>query len=221
MKIFAEFSLSKLRSHVGYQSAAMGLLCTIVTFLLMAGQQLTAEDIKLRLEEDRLELLSQVLPVLYYDNVPFDDVTVINDAAFSKDPIDVFVARKDAEVTSVIFEMETEGYGGTMKLLMSLNTKGEIVGLRVLSHKETPGLADKLEVSKSDWITVFNGLSLENTEREKWAVKKDGGDFDQFTGATITPRAVVNRVVNGLDFFERHKHQFATTKSEAEETEDE
>ncbi|MEM0912006.1 MAG: electron transport complex subunit RsxG [Pseudomonadota bacterium] len=209
MKLLANFSLSKLRAHVGYQSAAMGILCTLVTLLLMTGQQVTAEDIKLRLEEDRLELLSQVLPATYYDNVPLEDVVEIHDPLFSSDPIEVFVARMNNEVSSIVFEMKTEGYGGTMKLFMSLNPQGQIVGLRVLSHKETPGLADKLEISKSDWITTFNGLSLASLPREKWAVKKDGGDFDQFTGATITPRAVVNRVLNGLDFFERHKRQFS------------
>ena len=211
MKLLANFSLRKLRAHVGYQSAAMGVLCTFVTLLLMLGQQLTAKDIALRLEEDRLELLSQVLPSTYYDNVPLEDITMINDTLFASEPIEVFVGRKRGEVTSIVFEMETEGYGGTMKLLLSLDTTGAIIGLRVLSHKETPGLADKLEISKSDWITIFNGLSLENLARDKWAVKKDGGEFDEFTGATITPRAVVNRVLNGLDFFARHKHQFTHT----------
>ncbi len=220
MKLLANFSLSKLRAHVAYQSAAMGVLCTLVTFLLVMGQRLTEADIKLRLEEDRLELLSQVLPASYYDNVPLEDAVIIPDTLFSNEPVEVFIGRKKGDVSSIVFEMETEGYGGTMKLLLSLNTSGEIIGLRVLSHKETPGLADKLEISKSDWITVFNGLSLQNLPREKWAVKKDGGDFDQFTGATITPRAVVGRVLNGLDFYERNKHHFTHSIKE-EETVDE
>jgi electron transport complex protein RnfG len=84
---------------------------------------------------------------------------------------------------------------------------GTVLGVRVTSHRETPGLGDKIETKKSDWIYSFEGRSLDNPEPEQWAVKKDGGEFDQFTGATITPRAVVNAVHDTLVYFEEHRQQ--------------
>ena len=83
----------------------------------------------------------------------------------------------------------------------------EAIGLRVIEHKETPGLGDKIDIKKSDWIRSFEGRSLENTEESGWAVKKDGGEFDQMTGATITPRAIVNAVYKGLQYYQNHQSE--------------
>jgi electron transport complex protein RnfG len=85
--------------------------------------------------------------------------------------------------------------------MLGVDAEGKVLGVRVLAHKETPGLGDKIEVKKGDWILRFAGLSLGNPLPEKWKVKKDGGQFDQFAGATITPRGVVKAVREGLDFF--------------------
>jgi len=90
---------------------------------------------------------------------------------------------------------------------MGIKANGEILGVRVLSHAETPGLGDKIEAEKDDWIYSFDGLSLKRFSTEKWQVKKDGGAFDQFSGATITPRAVVKAVKQGLDLFSKYKKQ--------------
>ena len=89
--------------------------------------------------------------------------------------------------------------------MMGMDKDGAVLGVRVVAHAETPGLGDKIERGKSDWILSFDGRSLSNTSSERWRVKKDGGDFDQFAGATITPRAVVHGVESGLKFFQRHK----------------
>ena len=86
-----------------------------------------------------------------------------------------------------------------------MNTRGEILGTRVLAHAETPGLGDKIEATRDDWILAFNGRSLDDPAPERWAVNKDGGSFDQFTGATITPRAVVKAVKEGLEFFQSNR----------------
>ena len=89
--------------------------------------------------------------------------------------------------------------------MVGLDHKGQVLGVRVVVHTETPGLGDKIEASKSDWIQSFVGRSFENPLPERWRVKKDGGDFDQFAGATITPRAVVSGIGRGLEFFSRHR----------------
>jgi electron transport complex protein RnfG len=102
----------------------------------------------------------------------------------------------------VILPLETaQGYSGTIRLLVGIDATGAVTGVRVLAHAETPGLGDKVDVRVSDWILGFNGRSLQNPDTSGWRVRKDGGDFDQFVGATITPRAVVGAVHDALQFF--------------------
>ena len=105
----------------------------------------------------------------------------------------------------VAFQMIAKGYGGDIRLLLGVDADGRLLGVRVLSHAETPGLGDKIETAKSGWALGFDGLSLGNPPVDRWKVKKDGGRFDQFSGATITPRAVVAAVRRGLEFFARQK----------------
>src|SRR5690606_7665772 len=105
-----------------------------------------------------------------------------------------------------ILPVETaDGYSGTIRLLVGIDAEGRLTGVRVLQHNETPGLGDKVELRKDDWILGFDGLSLRNPVASGWQVKKDGGDFDQFVGATITPRAVVAAVYNALQFFDLNR----------------
>ena len=108
----------------------------------------------------------------------------------------------------MVLPVTATGYAGDIEMLMSIRDDGRIAGVRVLIHKETPGLGDKIEISRSSWITGFNGTSLDNPGPGGWAVKKDGGAFDQFTGATITPRAVIGAIKGALEFFDTHKSTF-------------
>jgi len=101
-------------------------------------------------------------------------------------------------------------------LIMGIDRDGKVLGVRVLSHKETPGLGDKIEVSKGKWIFSFDGKSSQTPDNAGWRVKKDGGIFDQFTGATITPRAIVKAVKQGLDFFNVHKTEIMNKSLPAE-----
>ena len=103
------------------------------------------------------------------------------------------------------YEVFGYGYGGEIAVILGVEASGQLLGVRVLSHAETPGLGDKIEEKKSNWILAFTGLSLANPPPAHWAVKKDGGKFDQFSGATISPRAVVRAVKTGLKFFEANK----------------
>jgi len=116
----------------------------------------------------------------------------------------------------VAFETVGQGYGGAIRVLLGVDKDGRILGARVLAHTETPGLGDKIEVDRDDWILDFDGKSLGEPPPERWAVKKDGGDFDQFSGATITPRAVVKSVKQGLELFAAHRD--ALTASAVQQT---
>ena len=103
-------------------------------------------------------------------------------------PQEGFIAKQDNQAIAVFFPVKaTEGYTGPISLVIGVKTNGELAGVRVLQHQETPGLGDQIELKKSDWVLSFNGLSLNNPQATGWKVKKDGGQFDQFTGATITP----------------------------------
>ncbi|MFK7161364.1 electron transport complex subunit RsxG [Marinospirillum sp. MEB164] len=120
-------------------------------------------------------------------------------------PFQAYLARsaRDATQSALILPLiARDGYSGQIHLLIALNSQGEVLGVRVVEHQETPGLGDKIERQKSAWILSFNGRSLSNTSG--WAVQRDGGEFDQFTGATITPRAVVRAVHRALIWQEQH-----------------
>jgi electron transport complex protein RnfG len=119
----------------------------------------------------------------------------------------VYRARKYGwPVAVVLAPVAPDGYNGTIRLLVAIKMDGTLAGVRVIQHRETPGLGDAIEAERSDWILGFDGKSLNDPVQEKWKVKRDGGDFDQFTGATITPRAVVKAVNKALLYFRLHGH---------------
>jgi electron transport complex protein RnfG len=123
-----------------------------------------------------------------------------------KAPDTIYIARKDGNITAFIIPTHApDGYSGSIHSLVGVDLAGNIMGVRVISHNETPGLGDKVEFKKSDWVLDFISKSLNNPGSEEWHVKKDKGVFDQFTGATITPRAVVASVHNALLFFEKNR----------------
>ena len=199
--------LARWRARVAYQGLSLGVVCALVTLSLLLGNQLTHEQIAVQQQEDQLAVLRQVLPAKLYDNNPLAEALSVQDETLGA--VQVYPARRAGQLTAMAFQVSTIGYGGPVTQLIALDAEGRILGVRILTHKETPGLADKIEVGKSDWITRFDGLSLGNPPLEKWKVKKDGGQFDQFAGATITPRAVVKGIVQALQFQVRHLTQLA------------
>ena len=166
---------------------------------------------KSRIEAQRhtalLASLNQVVPENSYDNDIINDVIRLTDrAALGSDkPMVIYRARMDGQpVAAAISAIAPDGYSGDIHIIVGVYASGEVAGVRVLLHKETPGLGDGIDVKKSDWILGFNGKSLNNPTLERWKVKKDAGDFDQLTGATITPRAIVSAVYKVLVFFQRN-----------------
>jgi electron transport complex protein RnfG len=166
---------------------------------------LAKDDIAARALDDQLDSLSAVMPQGLYDNDLVQDAIVMQNAHGKN--ITVYRAFKNNQLTGAAFETSSIGYAGEIKLMLGVDANGKILGTRVVAHKETPGLGDKIEVRKGDWILGFTGLGFGNPPVEKWKVKKDGGQFDQFTGATITPRAVLKAIREGLEFFDAHKAQ--------------
>lgn len=195
------------RKRIGYQAMLLGGMATLASALLVLGDLETRDDIALRQAEDLKASLSQVLPEDIHDNDLLSDVVTLPAESEESEPVKVYRAHLDDKISAVAFEVSAYGYAGPITSIMGIDAEGNVLGVRVLKHAETPGLGDKIEASRDDWILSFNGQSLDNTSAKQWHVKKDGGKFDQFTGATITPRAVVRSVYEGLQTFERHREE--------------
>ena len=194
----------------------LGAFCLGFGILIALTDRVTVDEIAARAMEDKINSLSQVLPAELHDNNPISDAITLKDEHGKKGEAvketTVYRAMKGGKVTGLAYEIRGSGYAGEMKLMMGIDAEGKILGVRVLAHKETPGLGDKIEVKKTDWILRFTGLSLGNPPIEKWKVKKDGGQFDQFAGATITPRGVVKAIREGMEFFAANQAKLTEVK---------
>lgn len=158
--------------------------------------------------ETLLRSLNSVLPANIYNNDILNDTIKLVDKQYlgSDEPAVIYRARKaDKPTAAALKVVAPNGYSGNIVLLVGVNYAGKITGVRVVKHKETPGLGDGIEIQRSNWIDSFTGKSLSNPGRSQWKVKRDGGSFDQFTGATITPRAVVGAVHKALTFFNNNR----------------
>ncbi len=154
-----------------------------------------------------LRSLHAIIPEHDYDNDLARDVLVLPGTGFGiRQPVQVYRARHGGKPVAAIFAtVAPDGYNGSIHLLVGIRADGRIAGVRAVSHQETPGLGDNIDIRKSPWVLEFNGKSLGHPPLERWKVKKDGGVFDQFTGATITPRAVVKAVRRALVYFKEHR----------------
>lgn len=204
----------ELRQSLGYQGLLLGVAAFITSSALLVANQMTAPVIAQRNAEDLAASLAQALPGVKYDNDLAADTVKLQPGVGAKETV-VYRAREAGKVAAVAYQVTGFGYSGAINLIMGVDRDGKILSVRVLNHRETPGLGDKIEISKSKWIEGFTGLTRDNPPAEKWHVKKDGGQFDQFTGATITPRGVVKAVKEGLDLFEAHKAEMLADSPEA------
>lgn len=203
-------NLAQLRPKLEFQTGVLAGFALIASVLLGVTNCSTEGTIQRRLDEDLKKSLEEVVPAALYDNDMLLDTMNIPSAEYNigANETTVYIAKKSGNVSAVCFKFTApDGYSGAINMIMGIDRDGNILGVRVLSHKETPGLGDKIEVAKSDWILKFVSRSLDNLAPAKWAVKKDGGEFDQFAGATITPRKSVQAIYRGLQLFKAHQEQ--------------
>lgn len=184
-------------------SAAFRLAC--FSFVIIGLVSFVYHQTKNRIikneQQALLQSLHSVLEKTPYDNQPNENkITIQNHLVYP-------VYHADLATAVVIKSITPHGYSGDIQLLTALDITGKIIAVRILNHRETAGLGDKIELKKSDWILDFKNKSLTDMQSTLWAVKRDQGSFDQFTGATITPRAVINEVKKVGLFFQQYKAQ--------------
>ena len=196
------------RNNLFRSAASLALVAVMGTALLTGVDRLTKARIAEQEKRVILDQLGQLIsPELYNNELQHDLFSFQDDLYFPKgQTVVTYRARLDGKAVAVVLKMAAvNGYNGKINLLVGINENGTLSGVRVTSHKETPGLGDAIEVERNDWILGFYGRALDNPPPDGWAVKRDGGEFDQFTGATVTPRAVVEAVRLALEFFAKHK----------------
>ncbi|MGB1327957.1 MAG: electron transport complex subunit RsxG [Porticoccaceae bacterium] len=197
---------------MGKNSLLLAVFALITAFILASTDRLTEDRIA---ESERLaaqKALFEIIPLERHNNDLLLDIQPIPEKYWSTLGLesggDIHIARFDGQpVAAIIPSITPEGYSGDIAMIVGVNFDGSIAGVRVVEHKETPGLGDKVDVRKSDWILSFNGKSLSNPEPSAWNVKKEKGNFDQFTGATITPRAVIHQIAKTLEYFNQDKER--------------
>ncbi len=205
-----------LIANMAKTGVALAAFAFIGTALLALTNEITKDRIA---EEERLftlRTLGEMVPDVFYDNdLVADSFQLIAPGYLGNaNPKTIYRARKhNTPVAAVISTTTPDGYSGNIDLLVAINIDGKLMGVRVIKHKETPGLGDGIDIQRNDWISHFDGHSLNNPGKRGWAVKKDGGIFDQLTGATITPRAVVKAVHLCLQYFNQQQSLIFSAES--------
>lgn len=198
--------MHKIMSKNGLILAAFALLVTAVVALTHV---LTKDDIALQEQRYLLTLLDQVIEPSTYDNDLANQCVLITapESLGRQTPQRAFIATNNGQTVGIVIETTApNGYNGNIDLIVAVDLNGKVSGVRTLRHQETPGLGDKIELKKSSWIESFKQKILNDNNQQQWQVKKDGGTFDQFTGATITPRAVISATKKAVDFVNKN-HQ--------------
>jgi electron transport complex protein RnfG len=157
---------------------------------------------------EKLKLISQLVPQTEFDNdIVHDTLDITPDPLLgTESPTLAYRARSKGQPVAVVLEsIAPDGYSGKINLIIAIQPDGTVGGVRVVAHKETPGLGDYIDIAHGNWIKGFDGKSLVAGKDDDWKVKKDGGQFDYMAGATITPRAVVKAVHKALQYYEKHK----------------
>lgn len=204
--------LPEISRSVVKNSLVLALFAAVTVAIVAITQQSTESRIAQAERDAQIRALGEILPAHSYDNALLDNVIYLNESLLGhRKDTPAYLASMNGQPAAVILQANAaDGYSGTIQLLVGIMVDGTLSGVRVIHHKETPGLGDHIDLAKSSWITNFDGKSLSNPEERGWAVKKDHGDFDQFAGATITPRAVVTAVHKALQYFDQqHAKLFA------------
>lgn len=195
-------------------SAILFVFAIIGTAMMAYTFRQTRPVIEKSEQAEKLALINQVLPKSLYDNdllaahreLPADDLLG------TRKPTSMWLATKSGQPAGIVLEaIAPEGYSGDIGLLVGISADGVITGVRVTRHKETPGLGDYIELAKSHWVLQFNGKRMEENDKARWRVKKDGGEFDARAGATVTPRAIVKAARQALEYFHTHRDELLRT----------
>jgi electron transport complex protein RnfG len=189
--------------------ALFAIACTLAVGLV---NELTKDRIKAQEQQQLLRTLHSIIEPNRYDNDIANDCIMVSSPELGSDNVKTaYIARKSGQVIAVAMTSTApRGYNGNIDFIMAINIDGTVSGVRVLKHQETPGLGDKIEIRKTNWINSFSGQKILSDDDNRWAVIKDNGMFDQFTGATITPRALVNGVKDTLNYFNKNKTMLLT-----------
>lgn len=207
-----------MRDAITRNALVLSLFAVGTAAMLALTNSRTLPQIECNREQALESSLLEVMPAERFDNVLLADSVVIQDPLLGRGAHTVYRARLNGDPAGVVMQATApDGYGGAIRLLVGVDQNGVLTGVRMIPpHNETPGLGDAIDVRKSDWITRFTGLSLSNPAESGWAVKKDGGEFDAFTGATITPRAVVGAVYRSLQYVSREQEALFALPADAD-----
>ncbi|HEQ3590214.1 TPA: electron transport complex subunit RsxG [Vibrio harveyi] len=187
----------------------LAIFACATTGLVALTQYLTKDQIKLQEQKQLLSVLNQVIPEEMHDNNLVTACTMVSAPDLGTvRAMPTYIATKYGQPTAMAIEsIAPDGYNGEIKIITGIDNQGKILGTRILSHQETPGLGDKIDLRVTDWILSFTGKQVTESNWNSWRVRKDGGDFDQFTGATITPRAVVKAVRNTVNYVNKSRDE--------------
>jgi electron transport complex protein RnfG len=194
-------------SSVGKNALLLGTAAVLCVFAVAAVNEITKAEIAQQQQASKLRTLVEVVPEIAGNtDILSDCVAALDTQLLGKDAAQkIYRYRSDGQLKAYLVETTApDGYSGAIEVLAAISPDSEVIGVRVLSHKETPGLGDKIELRKNPWVLSFNGQTVTSAEDKSFAVKKDGGQFDQFAGATITPRAVVKAVKNAAVYIQQH-----------------
>jgi electron transport complex protein RnfG len=200
-----------MKSSISRNSLLLALFAVVTTIIISGTYLSTRERVVAEQRKAKERALLEIIAPESHDNSMLDDTLMVGPEASGlnlRRQKEIFIARRNEAAVAVILPaIAPDGYSGEIELIVGINADGTIAGSRVLAHRETPGLGDKVDIKKSNWILGFDGRSLQNPKADRWKVKKDQGVFDQFTGATITPRAVTAAVKRSLDYFEKNRER--------------
>ncbi|GAA5213088.1 electron transport complex subunit RsxG [Corallincola platygyrae] len=195
-------------SPISKNGLILSAFALVTTALVALVHDFTAPQIERQEQQQLITTLEHLFPAGSYNNDLFNECILVTSEQFlgRPTPQKAFIARFNDEPVGIAIESTApDGYNGSIDIIVGILSDGTTAGVRVLNHKETPGLGDKIELRKSNWVMAFDRKQLADENDPLWKVKKDGGQFDQFTGATITPRSVVKAVKNTLLFYQQHQ----------------
>ena len=204
-----------MRKIIQKNGLILGGFALVTTSVIALTFSFTHERIEQAKERQLLSTLNQVIDKSMHDNqLHLDCIIVVPNALLGSKSQRVFRSRLKGNNTALIIEATApDGYSGAINLVVALDTNQTVLGARVVGHKETPGLGDKVELRISDWILDFDNVKYDEETIQRWQVKKDGGQFDQFTGATITPRSVVKAIKNAATYGQANMQQLFSMPS--------